>query len=125
MKILATLLLIPSLGLAQSVYKCPIEEGKFVLQQQPCKEGKEIAVKPLANGNGSDASALLQYGKQLESERIKAEEERALAIKTRDARKAIEETIKEKGIVNGRSDTDRYCDRKDADTGYCGVFRTR
>lgn len=125
MKILATLLLVPSLALAQSVYKCPSEEGRFILQQQPCKEGKEIAVKPLTSGNGGDASALIQYGKQLESERIKAAEERALAIKTRDERKAVEEAILEKGIVNGRSDIDRYCDRRDADTAYCDMFRTR
>ena len=125
MKILATLLLVPSLALSQSVYKCPSEEGRFILQQTPCKEGQEIAVKPLTSGNGGDASALIQYGKQLESERMKAEEERALAIKTRDARKAIEETIKDKGIVNGRSDLDRYCDRKGANWAYCDIFRTR
>lgn len=125
MKILAALLLVPSLALSQSVYKCPSEEGRFILQQQPCKEGQEIAVKPLTSGNGGDASALIQYSQQLEAERLRAEQERAIAIKTRNERKAVEEAILEKGIVNGRSDIDRYCDRRDADTAYCNMFRTR
>ncbi len=68
MKILALLLLEPSLALSQSVYKCPSDEGRFILQQTPCKEGQEISVKPLTSGNGGDALALVQYGKQLESE---------------------------------------------------------
>lgn len=100
MKILATLLLFLFTRVGTIVYKCPSEEGRFILQQQPCKEGKEIAVKPLTSGNGGDASALIQYGKQLESERIKAEE-RALAIKTRDERKAVEEAILEKELLMG------------------------
>ncbi len=125
MKILAALLLVPSLALSQSVYKCPSEEGRFILQQQPCKEGKEIVVKPLTSGNGGDASALIQYGQKLEAERVRVEQERAIAIKTRNERKAVEEAILEKGIVNGRSDIDRYCDRRDADTAYCNMFRTR
>ena len=125
MKTLALLLLVPSLVVAQPVYKCPTDEGRFVLQQQPCQQGQEINVKPLTSGHGGDTSALIQYSKQLESERIKAEQERALAIKTRNERKAIEEAIKEKGIVNGRSDIDRYCDRPGADTAYCEMFRTR
>ena len=126
MKILALLLLVPSLALSQSFYQCKDSEGKLAFQQIPCAgEGKEIVVKPLSNGNGGDASALIQYGQKLEAERLRAEQERAIAIKTRNERKAVEEAILEKGIVNGRSDIDRYCDRRDADTAYCNMFRTR
>ena len=129
MKILATLLLVPSLGLAQSVYKCPSDEGRFILQQTPCKEGQEIAVKPLTSGNGGDSSALLQYGKKLETERVRAEQERILAIKTKNERKAIEESITAYGIKDGRSWNDRLKDMYRSDcnnnsrSSSCGYLR--
>mgnify|MGYP003380156852 CR=1 FL=1 len=112
MKTLALLLLIPSLTFAQSVYKCPDSEGRFILQQKPCVggEGKEIAVKPLENGQGANASQLVNYSNKLDKER----EEKRLAEQqereSADKKKAIEESIKAYGIYDGRSRNDRMRD---------------
>ena len=121
MKILAALLLVPSLAFTQSVYKCPDSEGRFILQQKPCVggEGKEIAVKPLENGKGSDQSSLIKYSQQLEEDRNRVAIEKDIAIKKQNEQKAIDETIKKNGIVNGKSDNDRYCSGSGLHTGFC------
>ena len=78
MKILTTLLLIPSLALSQSFYQCKDSEGKLAFQQIPCTgEGKEITVKPLSNGNGGSLmnAESRSYLKTLEEGRAKQDQE--------------------------------------------------
>ncbi len=78
MKILATLLLMPSLALSQSFYQCKDSEGKLAFQQIPCTgEGKAIVVKPLSNGNGGSLmnAESRSYLKTLEESRAKQDQE--------------------------------------------------
>lgn len=78
MKILAALLLVPSLALSQSFYQCKDSEGKLAFQQIPCTgEGKAIVVKPLSNGNGGSlmSAESRSYLKTLEESRAKQDQE--------------------------------------------------
>lgn len=107
MKTLALILLIPSLSLAQTMYKCPDANGVTKFQQLPCDGGNEVSIKPLSNGKGSGTGRELEYYKTMkaEQERINAEEEERIA--QANNKKALERVIKEKGIVNGKSYKDR------------------
>ena len=110
MKTLAWVLLIPSLTFAQSVYKCPDTEGRFTLQQTPCANGQQIVVSKSVNGQGSDASRLVEYSKKLDEERKRKEEEEIEFKKKAEDAKALEESKRHYGIKNGRSDRDRARD---------------
>ena len=123
-KIITVLLLIPNLLIAQTMYKCPSEQGiKF--QQLPCDNGQSVTVKPLSNGKGADQSSVIEYSKKLSTAREQKEVEREISMKEYEKEKAIQETMKEKGIVNGVSNLDRYCSDWGASRSYCEQFQSK
>ena len=107
MKTLAFLLLTPSLVFSQTVYKCPDTNGSLKLQQLPCEGGSEVVIKPISNGKGASAKNELDYARNTQEEKERTKKEEADRIYNENARKAIERTIKEKVIVNGKSYRDR------------------
>ena len=107
MKTLAFLLLIPSLVFSQTMYKCPDTNGSLKLQQLPCEGGSKVVIRPISNGKGASPKGELEYARNLQAEQEQKKKEEADRIYNENARKAIERTIKEKGIVNGKSYRDR------------------
>jgi hypothetical protein len=111
-KLLFVFLLLPSLNLAQTMYKCP-SVGGVAFQQIPCEGGQEIQIKKLDSGLGADSSGLMEYMEKKKKEEERLKEEQRIAKEDKDKNKAIEEMIKSKGIVEGKTYWERwsYCGR--------------
>jgi hypothetical protein len=106
--VLIVLVFIPALAFSQIVYKCPDSSGTIKFQQLPCDGGKEVLVKPILNGQGADASKMVEYNRKIDEERNKAEAEKEIALKEENNKRASEEIIKEKGIKNGKTRDERF-----------------
>ena len=104
------LILIPTLAFTQTIYRCPDSSGALKLQQLPCDNGKEVTIKPLMNGKGSNLSEMMDYAnrKKEEQDGLKAEQKKIEQEK--NTKRAIEKTVREQGIIDGKTFSERNVD---------------